>query len=97
MKKYLVLLLVFNLFSSQAFAVQFAHRVYNANGDRIGTCRKDPYSRQLKLYDLNDKLVTNPTKYININDDNNFLFGATGHVIGTYNNTRVFIFHNTNP
>ena len=98
MKKILILLFIINLMiTSKAYAVQFAHRVYNANGERIGTCRKAPYTRELKLYDLNDKPVANPAKYINIEDDENFLFSVTGHVIGKYNNTRVFIFHNTNP
>jgi hypothetical protein len=41
--------------------------------------------------------VENPEKYININDDENFLFSVSGHVIGKYNSTRVFIFHNTSP
>ena len=71
--------------------------VYDANGNRIGTCRKDPYGRTLRLYDNNDKLVKNPEMYINISDDENYLFGVSGHVIGKYNSTRVFIFHNTSP
>ena len=66
MKRFFLGLLILNLFSSQAFAVQFAHRVYNANGERIGTCRKESHGRELKLYDLNDNLVKNPNKYINL-------------------------------
>ena len=97
MKKFLISLFILTMFSNQAFAVQFAHRVYDANGNRIGTCRKSPYSKKIELYDLNDKLVKNPAQYINLTDDENYLFGVTGHVIGKYNNTRVFIFHNTNP
>ena len=97
MKKIIILLFTFSLFSNQAYAVQYAHRVYNANGERIGTCRKNPYTRALILYDLNNRPVVNPAKYINIADDENFLFSVSGHVIGKYNNTRVFIFSNANP
>ena len=97
MKKFILLLSIFGLLYSEAYAVQFAHRVYDANGKRIGTCRKSPYGRNLELYDLNDKKVVNPAKYIGIEDDGNYLFGVTGHVIGKYNDSRVFIFHNTNP
>lgn len=97
MKKIFSLLIILSITSPQVLAIQFAHRVYDANGKRIGTCRKEPYSRALKLYDNNDRPVENPEKYINIDDDENFLFGVSGHVIGKYNSTRVFIFHNTAP
>ena len=97
MKQLIIAIFILSLSSSQVFAVQYAHRVYNANGNRIGTCRKDPYSRVLRLYDNNDKLVENPAAYINIKDDENYLFSVSGHVIGKYNNSRIFIFANTNP
>ena len=97
MKKLILLLLILNLLTTEIYAVQFAHRIYDANGKRIGTCRKSPYGRRLELYDLNDKKVENPAKYINISDDENFLFSVSGHVIGKYNDSRVFIFTNTNP
>ena len=97
MKKIFLALVIVSITSSQVLAVQFAHRVYDANGNRIGTCRKDPYGRTLRLYDNNDRLVKNPEKYINISDDENYLFSVSGHVIGKYNSTRVFIFHNTSP
>jgi len=97
MKKTLIVSLVFLFSLQQTLAVQFAHRVYNANGERIGTCRKDPHTRTLKLYDVNDKEVKYPAEYIGIEDDENFLFSVSGQVIGKYNSTRVFIFHNTSP
>ena len=97
MKKIVIAFVVIIILANQAYAVQFAHRVYNVNGQRIGTCRKAPYSRELKLYDLNDRPVENPEKYINIKDDENYLFSVSGHVIVKYNSTRVFIFTNTNP
>ena len=67
-------LIIASITSSQVLAVQFAHRVYDANGNRIGTCRKDPYGRTLRLYDNNDKLVKNPEMYRNISDAENYLF-----------------------
>lgn len=67
-----------------------AHKIYDEYGFRVGTCRRE--NTKFQLYDMHEKLVQNPAKYLNQPADECYLYDMNGYAIGKCTSTRVILF-----
>ncbi len=91
MKKFVLLLLIFILATPfQSFAA-VSYRIHNYKGERVGTCKHDPWKPVYYLYDLNGEKVENPAKYMGEPVNDCYLFDVDGIAIGKCTAKRVII------
>ena len=67
------------------------YRIHNYNGERVGTCRRDTKVPVIYLYDMNNRKVENPAKYLGEPADDCWLFDVDGIAIGRCTATRVIL------
>ncbi len=90
-KKLVLLILLILITMLQVRADAIAYRIHNYAGDRVGTCKHDPYKPVYYLYDLNGEKVANPAKFLGEPANDCYLFDADGIAIGKCNETRVIL------
>ena len=91
-KKGLLLLLVFNLFVTlDVYATAIAYRIHNYKGERVGTCKHDPWKPVYYLYDMNGEKVKNPAAFMGEPENDCYLFDVDGIAIGKCSSKRVII------
>ena len=68
-----------------------SHRIHNEQGERVGTVKRE--NNKFKLYDMHERVVQNPAKFMNQPADECFLYDVMGYAIGKCTATRVILWH----
>ena len=98
MKIKIICIIVFMFICQMSFATtkqlvagpNVAHRIYNDNGERVGTCRRD--NGVFVLYDMHEKKVDNPALFMNQPEDNCYIYNNVGYAIGKCTSSKVILF-----